>query len=430
VTRSATALASAAHAQEARDRGRRNDVVFGLRANWRQFTLLVVVNAFVGAMVGLERSVLPIIASSDFHIRSATAILSFIATFGLTKALTNLASGWLADRGGRRSALVGGWLVALPVPLLILWARDWWWIVGANALLGVNQGLTWSMTVVMKIDLVGPRRRGLAMGLNEFAGYGAVAATGILSGVAAGHYGLRGGAAYPGLLIAFGGLLLSLFVRDTSEHVRLESSGHQGDLGRAARPSLATILRRSLWSDAGLFSLSQAGLINNLNDALAWGLFPLLFIQSGLSVGDTSLLAAVYPAAWSFFQLAVGPLSDRWGRKRPLVGGMVLQGLALVAITALHGFGAWAGALTVLGIGTALVYPTLIAAIGDLAHPSWRGVAVGVYRLWRDLGYVMGALLAGALTDAFNPSIAIRVVGVLTLVSGLVVAMRLPEGHG
>lgn len=402
-------------------------VLLGLRANWQQFTLLVFVNAFVGAMVGLERSVLPVVASSEFHVRSATAILSFIATFGLTKAVTNLASGWLADRGARRSALLIGWLFALPVPLLILWSRSWWWIVGANALLGINQGLSWSMTVLMKIDLVGPRRRGLAMGLNEFAGYAAVAGAGILSGVTASDYGLRGGAAYPGLIIVAGGLLLSLFVRDTAAHVRLETSQHPAQDGERARPSLAVILGRSLWTDAGLFSLSQAGLINNLNDALAWGLFPLLFVQAGLNVREMSLLAAVYPAAWSCFQLVCGPLSDRWGRKRPVVIGMLLQGVALVATTQTRGFWAWAGALTVLGTGTALVYPTLIAAIGDLAHPSWRGVAVGVYRLWRDLGYVLGALVAGLLTDAFNPSVAIDVVGVLTLVSGLVVAVRLPD---
>lgn len=408
---------------------RSSGIALGLRANWRQFTLLVVVNAFVGAMVGLERSVLPVIASSEFHVRSATAILSFIATFGLTKALTNLASGWLADRGARRSALLCGWLLALPVPLLILWARSWWWVVGANALLGVNQGLTWSMTIIMKIDLVGPRRRGLAMGLNEFTGYAAVAAAGILSGVAASRYGLRGGAVYPGFVIAAAGLLLSLFVRDTGGHVQRESSERHANADLHARPTLAAMLRRSLWSDAGLFSLSQAGLINNLNDALAWGLFPLLFIQSGLSVAEMSLLAAVYPAAWSCFQLAAGPLSDRWGRKRPIVAGMLLQGLALIATTEVRGFRAWAGALTVLGMGTALVYPTLVAAIGDLAHPSWRGVAVGVYRLWRDLGYAAGALLTGILTDMFNPSIAIDVVGVLTLVSGVVVAARLRDAH-
>ena len=400
-------------------------ILLGLRANWRQFTLLVVVNAFVGAMVGLERSVLPTIASTDFHVTSTTAVLAFIASFGLTKALTNLASGWLADRYARRPTLLIGWLFALPVPLLILAAQSWWWIVAANALLGINQGLAWSTTVIMKIDLVGPRRRGLAMGLNEFAGYLAVGGAGLLSGVAASHYGPRAGTAYPGLVIALTGLLLSLFVRDTTAHVRLEASQRASDAASHERPGLRAILRRSMWSDAGLFSLSQAGLVNNLNDGLAWGVFPLLFIASGLSLRETSALAAIYPATWGLCQLATGPLSDRWGRKRPIVAGMLLQGAALIGMTLVRGPMAWAGALVALGIGTALVYPALLAAVGDIAHPSWRGVAVGVYRLWRDLGYVVGALLAGVLTDLLGISAAINIIGVVTAASGLMVAIRL-----
>jgi MFS family permease len=402
-------------------------VALGLRENWRQFTLLVVVNGFVGAMLGLERSVLPVIATTDFRLTSTTTVLSFIAVFGLTKALTNLASGWLADRRARRSALIIGWLLALPVPLLILGAQTWWWIVGANALLGVSQGLTWSTTVIMKIDLVGPRRRGLAMGLNEFAGYVALAGAGVLSAVAASHYGLRGGAAYPGIVIAVIGLSLSLFVRDTAEHVRLETSMREAPAPDHERPRLAAMLRRSTWSDAGLFSVSQAGLVNNLNDGLAWGVFPLLFTASGLDLRETGLLAAIYPAVWGLGQLATGPLSDRWGRKRPIVAGMLLQGAALVAMAIVSGFVSWAAALVVLGIGTALVYPTLLAAVGDLAHPSWRGVAVGVYRFWRDLGYVAGALLAGMLTDLFGLSSAIAVVGLITVASGVLVAVRLKE---
>jgi MFS family permease len=378
-------------------------------------------------MVGLERSILPIIATTDFHITSTTAVLSFIATFGLTKALTNLASGWLADRYARRTTLLIGWLVALPVPLLILWAQSWWWIVAANALLGVNQGLAWSMTVIMKIDLVGPRRRGLAMGLNEFAGYLAVAGAAIVSAVAASHYGLRPGAAYPGVVIAVVGLGLSWFVKETRAHVQLEMSQHAPNIPGDERPRLATILRRSMWPDAGLFSVSQAGLVNNLNDGLAWGVFPLLFAASGLTLQETSVLAAVYPATWGVSQLATGPLSDRWGRKRPIVAGMLLQGAALIAMTAVTGFGAWSAALTVLGIGTACVYPTLLAAVGDLAHPSWRGMAVGVYRLWRDLGYVAGAMLAGALADGFGIPLAINAIGLITVASGLMVAIRLHE---
>lgn len=409
-----------------RNAGAVASVALGLRANWRQFTLLVVVNFFVGAMVGLERSVLPVVATEEFRVASATAVLSFIATFGLAKAFANLASGWLADRRARRSTLLAGWIVALPVPLMILGARSWWWIVAANALLGVNQGLTWSTTVIMKIDLVGPKRRGLATGLNESAGYLAVAAASVLSGFMAAGYGLRAGAAYPGLAIAATGLLLSWFTKDTAHHVRLESSqtGAQPDDNR---PSLAAMLRRSLWSDAGLFSVSQAGLVNNLNDGLAWGLFPLLFTRAGMDIREMSLLAAAYPATWGVLQLVTGPLSDRWGRKPPIVAGMIIQGAALVAIALAHGVVAWAMALVALGLGTALVYPTLLAAVGDISHPSWRGTTVGVYRLWRDLGYVAGALAAGILTDWLGAPMAIGAIGVLTAGSGLVAAVRFPR---
>ena len=398
----------------------------GLTANWRQFTLLVVINAFVGAMVGLERSVLPIVATSDFGIASTTAVLSFIATFGLTKALTNLAAGRLVDRRGRRFALITGWLIALPVPLIILWAPTWWWIVAANALLGVNQGLAWSATVIMKIDLVGPRRRGLAMGLNEFAGYLAVALAALASGVVASTYGLRAGPAYLGVAIALAGLALSVFfARETMHHAALEESADP--VVAAERPSVRQLLRRSLWFDRGLFSVSQAGLVNNLNDGLAWGVFPLLFAAAALSLRQTSALVAIYPAVWGICQLWTGPLSDRWGRKWLIVIGMVLQGIALVAIAQTQGVLAWTSALIALGLGTALVYPTLLAAVGDIARPSWRGIAVGVYRLWRDLGYVVGALLAGVVADAFGVPAAISAIGALTIASGLVVALRFDE---
>ena len=403
----------------------RADISLGLRANWGQFALLVVVNAFVGAMVGLERAVLPVLATTEFHIASTTAVLSFIASFGLTKAITNLAAGWLADRHARRPALLAGWLIALPVPLLILWAPSWSWIVAANALLGMNQGLAWSMTVIMKIDIVGPRRRGLAMGLNEFAGYVAVGMAGLASGLVASHYGLRAGAAYLGMGVAVSGLVLSLFVRETAHHVRLESAAAEA----SDRPQLLEIIKRSIWSDAGLFSVSQAGLVNNLNDGLAWGVFPLLFMRSGLSLAQTSMLAALYPVTWGVCQLATGPMSDRWGRKRPIVAGMLIQGGALVAVAVTHGYVAWAFSLAALGLGTALVYPALLAAIADLAHPSWRGAAVGVYRLWRDLGYVTGALLAGVLVDAFGTSFAINAIGLLTALSGVVVALRFRDSR-
>lgn len=400
-------------------------VELGLSANWRQFVLLVIVNAFVGAMVGLERAVLPVVAVDEFGIASTAAVLSFIATFGLTKALSNFAAGWFMDRRGRRSTLLIGWLVGLPVPILILWAPSWWWIVGANALLGINQGLTWSTTVVMKIDLVGPRRRGLAMGLNESAGYVAVAIAALASGIAATNFGLRAGPAYLGLAICTTGLLLSwLFVRETSAHVELEEARSSSV---AAPPRITQLLRRSLWSDAGLFSVSQAGFMNNLNDGLAWGIFPLLFVASGLSVAQMSAMAAIYPAVWGICQLGTGALSDRWGRKWLIVAGMIVQGIALASIALRRGTLAWSIALVALGIGTAMVYPTLIAAVGDIARPSWRGAMVGVYRLWRDLGYVAGALLAGVIADVFGVATAIGVIAVMTALSGVIFGIRFRE---
>ena len=430
-------------------------IVLGLRENWRQFSLLVLVSAFVGAMVGLERAVLPVLSAQEFGLASKSTALSFIAMFGLTKAFTNLATGWLVERRGRRWTLVAGWLVALPVPVLIWMAPSWSWIVAANALLGINQGLTWSTTVIMKIDLVGPRHRGLAMGLNEAAGYLAVAAAALASGMIASRFGLRAGPAYLGLSIAIGGLFLSyVFVRETRGYVALEhaalehvalkhaglehaaleratlpAAGVRDDAAPAPAPSLRQVLVRSLWRDASLFSVSQAGLVNNLNDGLAWGLFPLMFIGAGLSLRDTSILAAVYPATWGIGQVASGALSDRWGRKWLIVAGMILQGLALASMTVWQGFAVWAVALVTLGLGTALVYPTLLAAIGDITAPASRARTVSVYRLWRDLGYAVGALLAGALAASLGVSGAINIVGVLTVVSGLVVVARFVEPH-
>ena len=405
-------------------------VSLGLRANLPQFVLLMVINAFVGGMVGLERSVLPLIASTDFGVASKSAALAFIAAFGLTKALANLATGWLINVHGRRWTLIMGWLVALPVPWLVLWAPAWSWIVVANALLGINQGLAWSTTVIMKIDLVGPRRRGLAMGLNEFAGYVAVACAALGSGIAANRYGLRPGAAYPGMAIAATGLLLScFFVRDTAGHVQLEEREHAHAGESARHVSTRQLLRRSVWSDGALFSVSQAGLVNNLNDGMAWGLFPLLFTRAGLSLSTMSGLAALYPATWGICQIWTGAISDRWGRKWLIVSGMIIQGLSLLGVVVARGVVGWAASLALLGIGTALVYPTLLASVGDMAHPSWRAAAVGVYRLWRDLGYVVGALLCGVLADAFGMTSAISVVALLTIVSGMVVAARMPETH-
>jgi MFS family permease len=402
--------------------------VLGLRENWRQFSLLVLVTAFVGAMVGLERAVLPLVASVDFGLASTSAVLSFIATFGLTKALSNLAAGWLVGHRGRRWTLVTGWFVALPVPVMIMLAPSWSWIVAANALLGVNQGLTWSATVIMKIDLVGPQRRGLAMGLNEFAGYVAVALAALASGFVASRWGLRAGPSYLGLVIACAGLLTSFFlVRDTEAHAQLEDALHTVREGGERPLPISRLLRQSVWPDASLFSASQAGFVNNLNDGLAWGLFPLLFLSSGLSVKAISLLAAIYPAVWGISQIVTGGLSDTLGRKRFIVAGMMMQGVALVSISWSRTFGAWAVALVALGVGTALVYPTLLAAVGDAVRPVSRAAAVGVYRLWRDLGYVAGALVAGVLADTIGMTETIQVVGVLTAASGVVVMVRLKE---
>jgi MFS family permease len=405
----------------------------GLRANWRQFWLLVLINAFVGAMVGLERTVLPLIAVREFGLASKGAALSFIVTFGLTKALANLAAGWLSERVGRKRVLIAGWLAALPVPFLVMWAPAWSWIVFANVLLGINQGLAWSTTVVMKIDLVGPERRGFAMGLNEFAGYLAVALSAFATGVIATRYGLRPEPFYLGIAFASLGLALSLlFVRDTTAHASVEGSMRDAerrasDASRAERAAASDVFAQGSWRNPALSSASQAGLVNNLNDGLAWGLFPLFFAAAGLTLGQISILVAVYPATWGLAQLWTGALSDRWGRKGLITWGMHVQGAALLMMALLPGFLPWAAAAVALGVGTAMVYPTLLAAVGDVAHPSWRASAVGVYRLWRDLGYAVGAVLAGVLADALGMGAAIGVIGVLTIGSGLLVAVRMPE---
>jgi MFS family permease len=406
-------------------------VALGLRANWRQFWLLVLVNAFVGAMVGMERTVLPLLAQSEFSLASKSAVLSFIATFGVVKALTNFFAGRLSDIYGRKHVLVAGWLVGLPVPFLVIWAPSWSWIVFANVLLGLNQGLAWSTTVIMKMDLVGPKQRGLAMGLNESAGYLAVAVAALGTGYLAQAYGLRPEPFYVGIACAAAGLALSLlFVRETRHHVALEA----GDIpsvsnvaGHGTELSTREILARASWRDPALSSASHAGMVNNLNDGMAWGLFPLFFAAAGLDVAQIGILSFTYPAVWGLLQLWTGALSDRWGRKWLIAGGMLLQGGALAAIALVRGFWLWVGAAALLGAGTAMVYPTLLAAVGDVAHPSWRASAVGVYRLWRDGGYAVGALLAGALADLFGMPWSIGSVALLTVVSGLLVVVRMPE---
>jgi MFS family permease len=405
-------------------------VALGLRANWRQFWLLVLVNAFVGAMVGLERTVLPLLAQVEFGLASKSAALSFIATFGVVKALTNFFAGRLSDIYGRKHVLVAGWLVGLPVPFLVIWAPSWSWIVFANVLLGLNQGLAWSTTVIMKMDLVRPEQRGLAMGLNEFAGYLAVALAALGTGYLAQAYGLRPEPFYLGIACAAGGLALSLlFVRETRHHAALEAGDFQSrsDVGHHAELSTREIFARASWRDPALSSASQAGMVNNLNDGLAWGLFPLFFAAAGLDLAQIGILSFTYPAVWGLLQLGTGTLSDRWGRKQLIAGGMLVQSAALAAIALVRGFWPWVGAAALLGAGTAMVYPTLLAAVGDVAHPRWRASAVGVYRLWRDSGYAVGALLAGALADLFGMAWSIGAVAMLTFASCLLVVVRMPE---
>jgi MFS family permease len=399
----------------------------GLRENWPQFTLLVLVNAFVGGMVGLERTVVPLLAEQDFGLASRTIALSFIVSFGVVKALANLFAGRFSDRLGRKQILVVGWLFGLPVPLLIMLAPSWDWVVFANVLLGINQGLCWSTTVIMKIDLVGPLRRGLAMGLNEAAGYLAVAGAALASGYLASSYGLRPEPFYLGVVFAVAGLFLSVFfVRDTHGHARHEAT-LRDDTARHAAPSFGEIFWLTSWKDRRLFATSQAGLVNNLNDGMAWGLFPLYFTAGGLPIEQIAILAAIYPAVWGLGQLGTGALSDHLGRKPLITAGMIVQALGIFVIVATAGFSPWAAGAILLGVGTAMVYPTLLATIGDVAHPAWRASAVGVYRLWRDSGYAIGALLAGIIADLLGLRWAIGAVGVLTLASGVLVAMVMTE---
>jgi MFS family permease len=402
-------------------------VQLGLRENLAQFGLLVALNAFVGAMVGLERSTLPLIGSEEFGLSSSTAVISFIAAFGLTKSVTNLAAGAYATRAGRRRLLIAGWVLALPVPLLIAIAPSWGWVVAANALLGINQGLAWSMTVVMKIDLVGPRRRGFALGLNEAAGYGGVALAAAATGWLAAEFAARDVLVVAGAAIALVALVVSVvFVRDTADHVALEQSGQAS--GRdALAPAMRDAFPEATWRAPALRSASQAGLVNNLNDALAWGLVPLYLAANGAGPGEIGLVAGLYPAVWGLGQIWTGHWSDRAGRKPLIVGGMLLQSAALVLLAGSGGGVAVAAVAAVsLGAGTALVYPTLIAAISDAVTPVARASMVGVYRFWRDMGYVAGALIAGLVADALGFGGAIAVVAALTAASGLWVALDMP----
>lgn len=407
----------------------RSEPRLGLQQNLAQFCLLVGVNALVGGMIGQERTLLPLLAEREFHRTAFTAALTFIAAFGAVKAFTNFFAGTLSDRYGRKPVLVAGWLIGVPVPLLLMWAPSWEWVIVANVLLGVNQGLTWSTTVIMKIDLVGPERRGFAMGINEAAGYGAVAVTALATGYIAEHAGLRPEPFYLGAAFAGLGLGLSvLFVRETRGHADHEAARHVARHdGDNTQVGTRHVFLLTSFRERALSSCSQAGLVNNLNDGLAWGLFPIAFADAGLSVARIGILAALYPAVWGLGQLVTGGLSDRIGRKPLIVGGMLTQAAAIAWVAAASGFWAWALGAIVLGAGTAMVYPTLLAAIGDVAHPYWRARAVGVYRLWRDGGFAVGALLTGFLADALSIDAAIWVVALITAGSGVIVLVRMYE---
>ena len=397
-------------------------IALGVRENWRQIALLVAINAFVGGMIGLERSIMPLLGEAEFGISSNTAVVSFIATFGLAKAITNLFAGVLSDRLTRRKVLMAGWLIGIPVPLVLIWAPSWGWVIGANLLLGLNQGLTWSMTVNMKMDLAGPKKRGFVLGLNEAAGYVAVAAAAYLTGVIADQYGLGPEPFYLGIAVAAGGLALTTLVRDTRPFVSMEADAHSS--GRPS-PSLRRSFAEVTWRQPRLYGASQAGFVNNLNDGLAWGILPLFFFSRGLDLDQIGILAAAYPFVWGVLQLGTGWASDIVGRKPAIVGGLLLQAVAIAMVAIGGSFNSWLAAVVLLGVGTALVYPTLIATIGDEVHPEERATSVGVYRFWRDGGFVAGALGAGAVTDLLGFEQAIYAVAALTGASAMIAAATL-----
>jgi MFS family permease len=401
----------------------------GLRENLAQFSLLVLINAFVGGMVGLERTVVPLIGTEEFGIGSEVVVFSFIITFGLIKAGVNLVSGWLADRYTRKTVLVAGWVVGLPVPFMLAYGPSWGWIVAANVLLGASQGLAWSMTVNMKIDLVGPARRGFAMGLNEAAGYGALGLTALATGYVAARYGLRPEPFYFGIVYSVLGLVLSIvLVRDTRGHASLEASTHSAS-APIDKPSTAQVFAATSWRNKTLFSASQAGLVNNLNDGMSWGVFPLLFVANGVSLEGVGLIKAVYPALWGAGQIVTGSLADRIGRKPLIVWGMLVQaaGHAVIGLGLAAPLLAGLVGSVLLGLGTAMVYPALLAVVGDVAHPAWRATSVGVYRFWRDLGYAVGALMAGVVAAVLGLVWAVHIAGILTALSGLLAWVHMSE---
>ena len=400
----------------------------GLKENLGAFSLLVLINAFVGAMVGMERTVLPLLAEREFAIASRASILGFLVAFGVVKALANALAGGAADRWGRRRVLLAGWIAGIPVPLLLIFAPTWGWVVAANVLLGVNQGLCWSAAIIMKIDLVGPRNRGLAIGLNEASGYLAVSLAALASGFLAAHYGLRPLPFVIGIVAALAGLVASFFTKETRDFAAMEQSAR---LESRSGLSASVVLRRVTWSNPSLRAVSQAGLVNNLNDGVSWGLLPIFFASRAATLEQVAILGAAYPAVWGLGQIVAGILSDRYDRKWLITTGMALQGIALLAIALGSRFGPWLAGMVTLGIGTALVYPTLLGAVADHSGPDWRASAIGVYRLWRDLGYAVGALVAGAAADRVGVPASIALVGVVTMASGIVVAVSYasPQRH-
>ncbi|MGU9939735.1 MFS transporter [Empedobacter brevis] len=407
-------------------------IKLGLKENLKQFTLLVLVNMMVGGMVGLERTVVPLVGTDEFHIQSDVVVFSFIIAFGVVKACTNLISGVLADKYTRKKVLIWGWFIGLPVPFLLAYGPSWNWILFANILLGVSQGLAWSMTVNMKIDLVGSKSRGLAMGLNEAAGYGAVGFTALLTGFIASRYGLRPEPFYLGIAYTIIGLILSIFVvRDTRKYAQLEATLiKQTNSGEESRkPNLWWVFKETSFKNKNLFSISQAGLINNLNDGMSWGVFPLLFMSMGVGLEGVGWIKAVYPVVWGVWQIVTGPLTDKWGRKPLIVWGMFVQvlGHIIIGLTIFDPLKAGLIGSILLGIGTAMVYPALLAAVSDAAHPTWRASSLGVYRFWRDMGYAVGALMAGIVGNYFGLMWAVHLAGIITLLSGIVVWISMKE---
>jgi MFS family permease len=395
------------------------NIQLGLRHNWKQFGLLLLINSFVGGMVGLERSILPQLAEQEFDIAAKSAILSFIIVFGIFKAVTNYYAGTLANKLGRKWLLVAGWIVAIPIPFILMYANSWSWIIAANILLGINQGLSWSSTVVMKIDLVGDKQRGFAMGLNEFAGYLALALVGFLTGWIAGEYGIRPYPFYLGIVLVFFGLFLSIFfTKDTAGHAAKEAA-------TSAVPRLKNVFVDTTWKNKNLGSVTQAGLVNNLNDGMVWGILPIILISQGFTLGEVGLVTAVYPAVWGIGQLITGKMADWFCKKKMLFYGMILQGTALLLLVWASSLSSYISLAAVLGWGTAMVYPTFLATVAENTHPIDRPKSIGIFRLWRDLGYAIGALLTGIIADLINVNTAVVFIGILTLGSALIINHRM-----